>query len=109
MGTAGGIEISNLEGGADGSSFSFSSQFRDYSSFGIAQFLDTRCMVEGRTYMLQASIKLVDQDGSAYTCTPGNIQNNFAPCPSAHLRSRFGTTNPVDSYHTIATMDSWTT
>ena len=105
--TAGGIEISDLDGGADGSSFSFSSQFRDYSSWGIAQFLDTRCMVEGRTYMLQASVKLVDQDGSAYTCTPGN--NQIAPCPSAHLRSRFGTTNPVDSSNTIATMDSWTT
>jgi len=104
--TAGGISV--LEGGADGSSYAFSSQSRSYSSWGIAQFLDTRCLVEGRKYMLRASVKLLNKDGSAFTCTPGD--NRVAPCPSAHLGSRVGTTNPEnDPFLTIATMGSWAT
>jgi len=91
--TAGGIEV--VEGG-------LSSQSRTYSSWGIAQFLDTRCMVLDRMYTLSASIKLI-KDGSAYICVQGPVAYNYSPCPVAWLRSRVGTTNPVDSYHTIAT------
>ena len=92
--TAGGIEVA--EGG-------LSSQFREYSSWGISQFLDTRCMVLDRVYTLSASIKLINQDGSSYICVQGKVAYNYSRCPKAQLRSRVGTTDRVDSYLTIAT------
>ena len=49
------------------------------------------------------TIKLINQDGSAYICVQGSVAYNSSPCPVAWLRSRVGTTNPVDSYLTIAT------
>ena len=60
-------------------------------------------MVLDRMYMLSASIKLINLDGSAYICVPGPVAYNYSPCPVAWLKSRVGTTNPVDSYLTIAT------
>ena len=60
-------------------------------------------MVLDRAYMLSASIKLINQDGSSYRCVQGPVAYNSSPCPKAWLRSRAGTTNPVDSHLTIAT------
>ncbi len=58
-------------------------------------------MVLDRMYTLSASIKVINEDGSAYVCVPGPVAYNYSPCPEARLRSRIGTTDPVDSYQTI--------
>mmetsp|Transcript_6779 Transcript_6779/g.10293 ORF Transcript_6779/g.10293 Transcript_6779/m.10293 type:complete len:559 (+) Transcript_6779:40-1716(+) len=104
--TAGGIET--VAGGANGTAFALSNQFRSYSSFGIAQYLDTRCMVVGRQYQLQAYVQLInttDDNNNPFTCTPGN--NAEAPCPEAHVKRRVGTTDPINSFQTIGVMTSW--
>ena len=60
-------------------------------------------MVLDRMYTLSADIKLINEDGSAYICVQGQVAYNYSPCPEARLRSRVGTTNPVDSARAIAT------
>lgn len=39
---------------------------------------------------------------SSYICIQGPVAYNYLRCPKAQLRSRVGTTDPVDSYLTIA-------
>lgn len=90
---AGGLKLAS--GGADGSSFALTNVDRRGSYDGIAQYLDTRCMVEGEEYAFSAKIKLV-KDGAIWQCNPSSGSNQADSCPDATLRSSYGVNRDND-------------
>ena len=90
---AGGLILTS--GGADGTDFALTNADRRGSYDGIAQYLDTRCMVEGEEYRFSAKVKLM-KDGNLWECNLSSGSNQAESCPSATLRSSYGVNRDSD-------------
>jgi len=67
---SGGVQV--VEGAGIDGSIALADVERDRSDDAVAQFLDTRCMLEGRIYEITAWVKLENPGGSPYTCDPNS-------------------------------------
>jgi hypothetical protein len=89
----GGLEVAS--GGADESAFSLTNTNRVGSWDGLAQYIDTRCMIEGKAYAFRAKVKLL-KDGYQWQCNPSAYSNLPDSCPRATLRSSYGVNRNSD-------------
>lgn len=84
----------NLVGGYSGSALSTTD--RENSLEGMAQFLDTRCMVNGTKYEVKAKVKM-SADGTTPTCSYEKIGAGEDHCPRVNIKSSIqGETSHVD-------------
>ena len=79
------VDISNY--GAGGSNYSM--MIQKYTSNGVTQPLDTRCLFEGQDYLISAKFKLLNTTDlvSGVSCDPTNKNlGNSNHCPSIVIR-----------------------
>lgn len=87
--TGGGLKIAN---GVTGRALSTAG--RTNTAHGLAQFLDTRCMVYGQKYEITAKVKMVYSDAAATgnpTCDPNTVLPGPGKCPRANIRTSIAT------------------
>jgi len=101
---AGGVQV--VEGGADGSAYSLLSNNTQPGGkyYALAQYLDTRCMVEGYMYAFHAMVKLTNQDGSLFECNVGAWSSSPFSCPDANLISKYGLTDWTGEWPIVGSM-----
>ena len=102
-----GIELSNE--GAEGSSKSLLAPNPDNGGrhVGLGQYLDTRCIEQGYTYILSAMVKLVNTNtGELYECNLSGYSSDDAPCPvgSLEFTNRLG--EPAHHWETVGKMNT---
>ena len=83
--TAGGLL--SADESASGQGPALMNEYRSGSWYGLAQYLDTRCLVEGIEFSFTAKVKMYQSDGA----TPFSCADDTEECPAAYIHSNEGT------------------